>query len=86
MTLMAPSRAFRTIILLLILSYQNVTSELEQYTGICANSDACGDRCEKIYEMFQRENLLSVWAERYESIARTLQEYNVKVSLEIGET
>jgi hypothetical protein len=52
--------------------------------GMCGGSQECGDRCHKINDMFMKENGKSHWSARYPAIARTLQEYGVKVSIEIG--
>lgn len=52
--------------------------------GICGGSHECGLRCHKINVMFMKENGKSHWSARYPSIAKTLQDYSVKVSVEIG--
>ena len=52
--------------------------------GICGNDLDCGDRCQRIYKMFMKENGKSLWTARYPFIAEVLQDYDVKVSLEIG--
>lgn len=52
--------------------------------GICGGGQECGNKCHKINEMFMKENGKSHWSARYPAIARTLQEYGVKESIEIG--
>lgn len=52
--------------------------------GICGNDLDCGERCQRIYKMFKKENGKSPWTARYPSIAKVLSDYDVKVSIEIG--
>ena len=52
--------------------------------GMCGNELDCGDRCQRIYKMFMKENGKSPWTARYPSIAKVWQDYDVKVSIEIG--
>jgi hypothetical protein len=52
--------------------------------GVCANNDACDKRCNKLYEMFLKENAKSNWNKRYPSISKILVDHKVNVSIEIG--
>jgi hypothetical protein len=52
--------------------------------GVCANNDACDKNCNKVYEMFLRENAKLNWNKRYPSIYKVLVDHKVNVSIEIG--
>jgi Methyltransferase domain len=73
------------ILVITVVLHGGVLSESQNNSdGMCGGSQECGDRCHKINEMFMKENGKSHWSARYPAIARTLQEYGVKVSIEIG--
>ena len=60
------------------------TALFQEFGGICAGEDECGERCSKIQKMFTKENLLSLDNLKYETIAQKLSENKVEVSIEIG--
>jgi hypothetical protein len=72
------------ILVLTVLHGGVLSKSQNNFDGMCGGSQECCDRCHKINDMFMEENAKSHWSPRYPAIARTLREYGVKVSIEIG--
>jgi hypothetical protein len=52
--------------------------------GVCANNSVCDKKCNKLYEMFLKENAKSNWNIRSPSISQILVDHKVNISIEIG--